>query len=117
MVVRLLHNPVAMPISRIQVEIGTSRPSPLGNEAVGHTGVDAMMGRLSILAVGLVIGVAVTWVLPQLPQLLPSVAAPPVGAAPHSEKSAAEPDPSAGSKNEQPSLVKLGAEAIEAAGI
>jgi cobalt-zinc-cadmium efflux system membrane fusion protein len=71
-----------------------------------------MMGRLSILAVGLITGVAVAWVLPQLPQLLPSVTALSVGAAHQTEEPAAEPDARAGS-----SVVKLGAEAIEAGGI
>jgi hypothetical protein len=98
--------PVAMPISRTQVEIGPHRAQPLGGETVGHTGVDAMMGGLSILAVGLVIGVAIAWVLPGLPRLLPSVAA---RAAPRAEKPAGEPDPCAGPKNDQPSLVKLDA--------
>src|SRR5712672_2030830 len=47
-------------------EIGTSR-LPFGNKTVGHTGVDVMVGDLSILAIA--------WVLPGLPQLLPSVGA------------------------------------------
>jgi hypothetical protein len=63
MAVRLPHDPVAMPILSDPVEVGKSRPHPLGSETVGHTGVDAMMGGLSILAVGLVIGVAIAWVL------------------------------------------------------
>jgi cobalt-zinc-cadmium efflux system membrane fusion protein len=74
------------------------------------------MGRLSILAVGLVIGVAAAWALPQLPQLLPPVAAL-SSAPPQAPKSAGEPESGAGSKDDQPSLVKLGARAIEAAGI
>ena len=76
-----------------------------------------MMGRLSILAVGLTTGIAVAWVLPRLPQLLPSVAALSVGAAPQAEKPASEPDPRAGSKDDQPAAVRLSTEAIEAAGI
>src|SRR6516162_11414057 len=83
------HDPVAMPSSRTRVEIGTSR-RPFGSKTVGHTGVDAMMRRLSVLAVGLVTGAAVAWVLPQLPQLLPSVGALSVGATPQAEKPAAE---------------------------
>jgi cobalt-zinc-cadmium efflux system membrane fusion protein len=62
-------------------------------------------------------GIAVAWVLPRLPQLLPSVAALSVGAAPQAEKPASEPDPRAGSKDEQPAAVRLSTEAIEAAGI
>ena len=63
-----------------------------------------MMGGLSILAVGLVIGVAAAWVLPGLPQLLRSAGA---RAAPRVEKPAGEPD---GPKNDQPRLVKLDAD-------
>jgi membrane fusion protein, heavy metal efflux system len=116
MVVRFPHDPVAM---RTQVEIGT-RAQPPGSATVGHTGVGAMMGRLSILAVGLVTGVAVAWVLPGLPglpQLLPSVAALSVGEAPQEEKPAAESDAHAGFKDDRPSVVKLGVETIEAADI
>jgi cobalt-zinc-cadmium efflux system membrane fusion protein len=76
-----------------------------------------MMGRLSILAVGLVIGIAVAWVMPQSPQMLPSVAVSSVGGATQGEKPTAAPDSRAGSKDDQPSLVKLSAEAIESAGI
>jgi hypothetical protein len=95
---------VAMPISLTPVEIGTSRPAPR-QRTVGHTGVDAMIGGLSFLAVGLVIGVAIAWVLPGFPQLLPSVAA---RAAPQAEKRPGEPD--------QPSLVKIDADnAVRAA--
>jgi hypothetical protein len=55
-----------------------------------------MLAGLSVLAAGLVIGVAIAWVLPRLPQLLlPSVAA---RAAPQTKKTAREPDPGAGPK-------------------
>ena len=63
------------------------RALPFGNKTVGHTGIDVMMGDLSILAAGLVMGVAIAWVLPGLSQLLPSVAA---RAAPLMEKAAVE---------------------------
>ena len=66
-----------------------------------------MMGGLSILAVGLVIGVAIAWVLPGLPRPLPSVAA---RATPREEKPAGAPDPGAGPNNDQPSLAKLDAD-------
>ena len=60
-----------------------------------------MMGDLSILAVGLVIGVAIAWVLPGLPQRPHSVGA---RAAPRAEKPAGKPDSGAGPKNGQLSL-------------
>ena len=60
-----------------------------------------MMGDLSILAVGLVIGVAIAWVLPGLPQRPHSVGA---RAAPRAEKPAGKPDSGAGPKNDQLSL-------------
>jgi hypothetical protein len=60
-----------------------------------------MMGDLSILAVGLVMGVAIAWVLPGLQQLRHSAAA---RAAPPAEKPPGEPVPGAGPKNDQPSL-------------
>jgi hypothetical protein len=66
-----------------------------------------MMGGLGILAVGLVIGVAIAWVLPGLLQLLPSVAA---RAAPQAQKPVGEHDAVAGPNNNQPSLVKLDAD-------
>ena len=75
-----------------------------------------MMGRSSILAVGLVIGIAVAWALSQLPQLLPPVAVL-SSTPPQAPKSAGEPESGAGSKDDHPSQVKLSAEAIEAAGI
>ena len=64
-----------------------------------------MVGGLSFLAVGLLVGAAIAWVLPGLPQLLPAARA-----APQAEKPAGEPDPGAGPKNDQPSLVKLDAD-------
>ena len=60
-----------------------------------------MMGDLSILAVGLVIGVAIAWVLPGLPQRPHSVGA---RAAPRAEKPAGKPDSGARPKNDQLSL-------------
>ena len=57
------------------------------------------MGGLSILAIGLVIGIAIAWVLPGLPQLLPAARA-----APRAEKPAGKPDSGAGPKNDQLSL-------------
>src|SRR5215475_3590465 len=79
---------------------GTSRPAPR-QRTVGHAGVDAMMGDLSILAVGLVIGVAIAWVLPGLPQRPHSVGA---RAAPRAEKPAGKRDSGARPKNDQLSL-------------
>ena len=64
-----------------------------------------MTGGLSFLAVGLLTGAAIAWVLPGLPQLLPAARA-----APQAEKPAGEPDPGAGPRNDQPSLVKLDAD-------
>src|SRR6516225_7076019 len=93
-----------MPISRT---IGAHRAQPLGSETVGHTGVDAMVGGLSFLAVGLVIGVAIAWVLPGFPHLRHSVDA---QAAPQPEKPLGEPVPGAGPKDDQPRLVKLDAD-------
>ena len=57
-----------------------------------------MMGGLSLLAVGFVIGVAIAWVLPA------------ARAAGQTEKPAREPDPGARPKNDQPSPVKLDAD-------
>ena len=65
------------------------------------------MGGLSILAIGLVIGIAIAWVLPGLPQLRHSVDA---RAAPQPEKPLGEPVPGAGPKDDQPKLVKLDAD-------
>ena len=56
-----------------------------------------MMGGLSILAVGLVIGVAIAWVLPGLPRVA-------ARAAPRAEKPAGKPDSGARPKNDQLSL-------------
>ena len=57
-----------------------------------------MMGGLSFLAVGFVIGVAIAWGLPA------------ARAAEQTEKPAGEPDSGAGPKNDQPSPVKLDAD-------
>jgi len=64
-----------------------------------------MTGGLSFLAVGLLVGAAIAWVLPGLSRLLPAARA-----EPRAEKPAGEPDPGAGPKNDQPSLVKLDAD-------
>ncbi len=66
-----------------------------------------MIGRLALLAVGLVMGIALAWALPQL---LSS------GPPPQAQESAGEPTLGAGSKDDQQSLVKLSTEDIEAAG-
>ena len=69
-----------------------------------------MIGRLAILAAGLAIGILLAWSLPELSHLLPSSAS---RSAPSSEpKSGAAAGPS---ENQQEA--KLGAEAIDAAGI
>ena len=69
-----------------------------------------MIGRLAILAAGLAIGILLAWSLPELSHLLPSSAS---QSAPSSEpKSGAAAGPS---ENQQEA--KLGAEAIDAAGI
>jgi hypothetical protein len=86
--------------------IAAHRAQPLGSETVGHTGVDAMTGGRGFLAVGLLVGAAIAWALPGLAaQLMPAARA-----APRAEKPAGEPDPGAGPKNDQPSLVKLDAD-------
>ena len=66
-----------------------------------------MTGGLSFLAVGLLVGAAIAWVLPGLPQLRHSVDA---RAAPQPEKPLGEPVPGAGPKDDQPKLVKLDAD-------
>ena len=76
-----------------------------------------MIGRLALLAVGLVMGIALAWALPGLPQLLPTVAALLSGPPPQAQESAGEPNLGAGSKDDQQGLVKLSTEDIEAAGI
>ena len=42
--------------------------------ASGAEGIHAMIGRLTILAIGLVIGLVLAWGLPELSQLLPATA-------------------------------------------
>ena len=66
-----------------------------------------MTGGLSFLAVGLLTGAAIAWVLPGLPHLRHSVDA---QAAPQPEKPLGEPVPGAGPKDDQPRLVKLDAD-------
>jgi cobalt-zinc-cadmium efflux system membrane fusion protein len=66
-----------------------------------------MMGRLTVLAIGLVIGLAVAWGLPALQSAPPSL----------DSKAATESNGGAGSAQEQQSIAKLSTEAIEAAGI
>jgi cobalt-zinc-cadmium efflux system membrane fusion protein len=76
-----------------------------------------MMGRLSILAIGLVIGIAIAWALPGLPRLMPKIAAPWSVPPAQAEKSGSESEPARASKDSQPTFVKLGGDAIKAAGI
>jgi cobalt-zinc-cadmium efflux system membrane fusion protein len=64
----------------------------------------------------LAIGIAVAWALPQLPQLLPPVGAL-SSAPPQAPKSPGDSDLRVGSKDDQPSLVKLSTEAIVSAGV
>ena len=71
-----------------------------------------MIGRLTVLAIGLAIGLVLAWGLPELSQRLPATAL--WSGTPSPEpKSAA----GAGSSKDQQSVAKLSAEAIEAAGI
>jgi cobalt-zinc-cadmium efflux system membrane fusion protein len=73
-----------------------------------------MIGRLSLLAIGLVVGIALAGAIARLPQLFPAVFSSGPAA---QEEAAVEHNPGAGSSDEQQGLVKLGAEDIEAAGI
>ncbi len=75
-----------------------------------------MIGRLALLAVGLVMGIALAWALPGLPQLLHTLTALSSGPQPQAQESAGEPNLGAGSKDDQQGL-KLSTEDIEAAGI
>jgi membrane fusion protein, heavy metal efflux system len=80
--------------------------------ASGAEGIHVMIGRLTILAIGLVIGLVLAWGLPELSHLLPATA---LSSGPQSlePKSVAGP----GSSEDQQRIAKLSAEAIEAAGI
>jgi membrane fusion protein, heavy metal efflux system len=69
-----------------------------------------MIGRLTILAAGLAIGILLAQGLPELSQLLPSTASP---SAPSSVSKSGAPAP----PGEDQLVAKLSAEAIEAAGI
>jgi membrane fusion protein, heavy metal efflux system len=73
-----------------------------------------MIGRLSLLAIGLVVGIVLAGAIARLPQLLPAAFSSGPAA---QEEAAVEHNPSAGSSDEQQGLVKLSAEDIEAAGI
>jgi cobalt-zinc-cadmium efflux system membrane fusion protein len=73
-----------------------------------------MKGRLAILSVGLLAGIAIAWALPQL---LPTVAAVSSGPPPKLQNSPGEVDLGSGTKDGHQNLVKLEPEAIKAAGI
>jgi len=73
-----------------------------------------MIGRLSLLAIGFVLGIALSRAIAHLPQLLPAAfSSGPVT----QDEAAVGHNMSAGSADEQQGLVKLSAEDIEAAGI
>src|SRR6516225_4521252 len=76
-----------------------------------------MKVHLGILSIGLAAGIAIAWALSGLLQVLPTVAALSSGLPPQAPHIAYEPEPRPGTKDDQPSLVKLKPEAIEAAGI
>jgi cobalt-zinc-cadmium efflux system membrane fusion protein len=76
-----------------------------------------MKVHLGILSIGLAAGIAIAWALSGLLQVLPTVAALSSGLPPQAPHIAHEPEPRPGTKDDQPSLVKLKPEAIEAAGI
>lgn len=71
-----------------------------------------MIGRLTILAIGLMVGLVLAWGLPELRELLPATAL-------WSEPQSPEPKSVAGAGSSEVSqgIAKLSAEAIEAAGI
>jgi hypothetical protein len=71
---------------------------------VGSEKKRTMIGRLSLLAVGLVIGIALAHVIPGLPQFLPGVVASSPGS---QEGSTDEHNPGAGSADDQQGAVKL----------
>jgi cobalt-zinc-cadmium efflux system membrane fusion protein len=73
-----------------------------------------MIGRLSLLAIGFVLGIALSRAIAHLPQLLPAAfSSGPVT----QDEAAVGHNTSAGSADEQQGLVKLSADDIEAAGI
>jgi cobalt-zinc-cadmium efflux system membrane fusion protein len=71
-----------------------------------------MIGRLPVLAIGLVIGLVLAWGLPELPRLLP---APALSSGPPSPEPKSA--PGAISSEDQQGIAKLSAEAVAAAGI
>jgi cobalt-zinc-cadmium efflux system membrane fusion protein len=73
-----------------------------------------MIGRLSLLSISLVVGIALAGALARFPQLLPAVF--PSGPAVQ-EEGGVEHNPGSASADETQGLVKLSAEDIEAAGI
>src|SRR5215472_1940912 len=73
-----------------------------------------MIGRLSLLAIGFVLGIALSRAIAHLPQLLPAAFTSGPAA---QEEVAADQNRGAGSADEQQGFVKLKAEDIEAAGI
>jgi cobalt-zinc-cadmium efflux system membrane fusion protein len=75
-----------------------------------------MTGRLSLLAIGVVVGIALSRAIAHLPQLLPAAGTLSSGPAAQ-EEAAANHNTGAGSADEQQGLVKLSADDIEAAGI
>jgi cobalt-zinc-cadmium efflux system membrane fusion protein len=76
-----------------------------------------MIGRVTVLVIGIVMGLAFAWVLPGFLQLLPMPTTSSSGPASQPPNSLDEPNLSADPKENQPSFVKLRTEAIEAAGI
>jgi hypothetical protein len=83
----------------------------------GHREVRAMIGRLSLLAIGVVIGMALASALPELQQLLRAAVAASSGPALQAKESGGQHNPGAGASDDQQRVVKLSADDIEAAGI
>jgi membrane fusion protein, heavy metal efflux system len=75
-----------------------------------------MIGRLSLLAVALVTGIALASFFPGLPERLRAIVAPSSGPALQAQEPA-EHKPGRGATDDQQGAVKLGADKIEAAGI
>jgi cobalt-zinc-cadmium efflux system membrane fusion protein len=73
-----------------------------------------MTGRLSLLAIGFIVGITLSRAVAHLPQLLPAAFSPGPAA---QEEAAADQNRGAGSADEQQGLVKLSADDIAAAGI